>query len=326
MLAAGSADVLAFVWLYVVTTLGGELAVLGLGLAITKLRWRIRTDLWWPLASAAAPLALAGLFIALYYRFDMVLLGALKPEEDVGQYGAAYRFLEAFAVLASLVAVVMAPVWARSFVEQAGVLQRRYDRVMRLALQVALPVGIAGSMTAWRLLPQIPGLDGFDGAGVALSILSSAAAFIFVASIAQGILISAHHQRRLLVIAAWGFVVNLILNLALIPPYSYIGASVATSLTEAIVLGVTLYALRTRLGLTWPSTGIVRTLVPCIALAATLLLGFAIPVEAQLVAGMVVYAVAALAVGAVTRDDLNAFLPAIRRRGDAPVDVTSPQV
>jgi len=326
-LAARSADVLAFAWLYVFTTLGGELAVLALGLAVTKLRWRMRVGLWWPLASAAAPLALAGLFIALYYRFDMVLLGALKPAEDVGQYGAAYRFLEAFAVLASLVAVVMAPVWARSFVEHAGVLQRRYDRVMRLALQVALPVGIAGSMTAWRLLPQIPGLDGFDGAGVALSILSSAAAFIFVASIAQGILISAHRQRRLLVIAACGFVVNLILNLALIPPYSYIGASVATSLTEAIVLAVTLYAVRTRLGLIWPSAGVVRTLVPCVALAATLLIGFAIPVEAQIVVGIAVYAIAALAVGAVTRDDLQAFLPAIRRRGDAPpVDVTSSQV
>jgi len=278
------------------------------------------------MASAAAPLALAGLFIALYYRFDMVLLGALKPEEDVGQYGAAYRFLEAFAVLASLVAVVLAPVWARSFVEHAGVFQRRYNRVMRLALQVALPIGIAGSMTAWRLLPRLPGLDGYEGAGVALSILSSAAAFIFIASIAQGILISAHHQRRLLVITAWGFVVNLGLNLALIPSYSYIGASVATSVTEGIVLAVTLYALRTRLGLVWPSAGLVRTLVPCIALAVTLLLGFAIPVEAQIVAGGVVYAVAALGVGVVTPDDLRVFRPALRRRGDAGVDATSPQV
>ena len=56
-----------------------------LALAVTKLRWGVRPSLWWPTARAAAPLAAAGLLIALYYRFDIVLLGALKPEEDVGQ-------------------------------------------------------------------------------------------------------------------------------------------------------------------------------------------------------------------------------------------------
>ena len=326
ILAAADADVLGFVWLYLLTTLGAELVVLTLALAVTKLRWGVRPSLWWPTARAAAPLAAAGLLIALYYRFDIVLLGALKPEEDVGQYGAAYRFLDAFAVLASLAALVLAPVWARSFVGRAGILQRRYRRVMRLALQVALPVGLTGSLTAWRLLPQIPGLGGFDGAGVALSILSSAAAFIFLASIAQGILISAHLQRRLLVIAAWGFAFNLALNLALIPPYSYIGAAIATSVTEGVVMVFSIRALRTRLGLVWLDRNLVRTVIPCTILTATLLVGFAIPVGAQIVAGVVAYGVAAVAVGMVTPDDMRAFVPELLRRRGANVDAGTPRV
>ena len=240
--------------------------------------------------------------------------------------GAAYRFLDAFAVLASLAALVLAPVWARSFVGRAGILQRRYRRVMRLALQVALPVGLTGSLTAWRLLPQIPGLGGFDGAGVALSILSSAAAFIFLASIAQGILISAHLQRRLLVIAAWGFAFNLALNLALIPPYSYIGAAIATSVTEGVVMVFSIRALRTRLGLVWLDRNLVRTVIPCTILTATLLVGFAIPVGAQIVAGVVAYGVAAVAVGMVTPDDMRAFVPELLRRRGANVDAGTPRV
>jgi O-antigen/teichoic acid export membrane protein len=196
---------------------------------------------------------------------------------------------------------------------------------MRLALQIALPVGLIGSFTAWRLLPRIPGLGGFDGAGVALSILSSAAAFIFVASIAQGILISAHLQRRLLVIAAWGFAVNLALNVALIPRYSYVGAAIATSVTEAIVAVFSIRALRNRLGLVWADRRLVRTAVPCAALTATLLVGFTIPVEAQIVAGVAAYGIAAVAVGLVTADDLRIFLPQPGRRRQAGVEPRAPR-
>jgi O-antigen/teichoic acid export membrane protein len=313
-LAAASAGVLAFIWLYLVTTVGAELVIVGLALAVARVRWAVRLPVWWETLRASAPLALAGLFIALYYRLDMILLGALKAQADVGQYGAAYRFLEAFAILASMVAVVLGPVWARSFVESPRVLQLRYERVVRLALQVALPIGIAGSLTAWRLLPRLPGFGGYDGGGVALSVLSAAAAFIFLASIAQGILISAHLQRRLLVISSWGFALNLALNLALIPPYSYVGAAVATTATEAVVMVLSLWALRARLDLAWPAQAFVRTLVPGAAMTVALVAGFAVPVEAQLLAGVAAYVAVAFAVGTVTRDDVRVFVPGLGRR------------
>ena len=171
--------------------------------------WRPRPELWPPLVRSALPLGLAGLLMALYFRLDVMIL-ALKPPDDVGQYGAGYRFLEAFTVLPTMIMSVLAPVLARSFMEGWGVLQRRYGLAMHLLSVIAIGVSVGGAMTAWRVLPALPGFGAFDGGGVALAILSPAAGLILVGTIAQGVLIAGHRQQRLLRISAAGLAFNLV--------------------------------------------------------------------------------------------------------------------
>jgi O-antigen/teichoic acid export membrane protein len=103
-------------------------------------------------------------------------------------------------------------------------------------------------------------------------------------------------------------VANLALNFALIPAYGYVGAAWATMLTE-IVLGVVGWTLTTRhIGrvpvgsLSWRAilAGLVMAVVifPMRELDG---LAIAIPI----VAGVLVYSVAALLLRAITRDELD---------------------
>ena len=147
----------AFLWMYAGLKLVNALIVWAAASRMGEFSWRPRPELWPPLVRSALPLGLAGLLMALYFRLDVMILARLKPPDDVGQYGAGYRFLEAFTVVPTMIMSVLAPVLARSFMEGAGVLQRRYGLAMHLVSVIAIGVSVGGAMTAWRVLPALPG-------------------------------------------------------------------------------------------------------------------------------------------------------------------------
>ena len=289
------AGVAGFLWLYVLA--GGVnfviIAVAGLA-AAPPLSWRPEPRLWWRVARAAAYLGLAQLCITLYYRLDLLVLAAWKSPEAVGQYGAAYRFLETFVVVPSLAMTVLAPVIARSVVSGTRVLQRRYARLMHLIALASFPVGVAGALTAWRVLPVIPGFREFEGAGVALSILAPAATCIFFGNALSSVLVSGHRQRSLLAVSAAGLVLNIGLNVVLIPPFSYVGAAVATTITEVAMVSGLMFMIARHLDVRWPGADVLRALRASLVMAGVLALGFVLPPLVQLGLGLVAYVLALL--------------------------------
>jgi O-antigen/teichoic acid export membrane protein len=305
-------DAVDFVWLWVALKLLNGAVVCAAGLRLARFAWRPRPATWAPVVRAAVPLGLAGVLMALYYRLDLVILAALKPPDDVGQYGAAYRFLDAATVLPVIVMSVLSPVLSRSFVEGRSVMQRRYARALDLLAIPAVLTAVAGALCAWRLLPRLPGFDQFDGAGVALSILAPAAGLIFLGTVVQGALISAHLQSRLLRLAAIGLAVNLVLNGVLIPTASYVGAALATTLTEIVLLWLSGREVRTRLGLRHWTPRSARVALAGAVLAAVLGAGLALDPWLQLGLGLVSYAVALAAFGGLSGDDVRRFLPMAR--------------
>ena len=297
----------AFLWMYAGLKLVNALIVWAAASRMGEFSWRPRPELWPPLMRSALPLGLAGLLMALYFRLDVMILARLKPPDDVGQYGAGYRFLEAFTVVPTMIMSVLAPVLARSFMEGAGVLQRRYGLAMHLVTVIAIGVSVGGAMTAWRVLPALPGFGAYDGGGVALSILSPAAGLILVGTIAQGVLIAGHRQQRLLRISAAGLALNLVLNLLLIPPYSYVGAAIATTVTEVLLVALSLREVRLRLSLHWPLARLWPVLGATAAMAAAITATYTIDPFAQVAIAVVVFAGALAVTGGLRPRDLQPF-------------------
>ena len=248
---------------------------------------------------------------------EIAILQRLKPEADVGQYGAAYRFLEAAVGLAGVAMSVLAPVLSRSYSESRELLQRRTHRTFHLLLLIALPVAVIGAMIAWRLLPALPGFARFHGGGVALSILAPTASLILVGTIVQGLLVSGHEQRRLLVIASIGFILNLLLNIALIVPFSYVGAAIATTLTEVGLVLVSLREVRRRLGLALVPPRTANVIVATALLALVTVPGFFVDPYAQLAIALVAYVPALLVTRAVRPADLRGLARRDRPRPGA---------
>lgn len=310
LLVASGAGVEAMLWTYAGVKLLNSLIVAGAAQRLAAYDWRPRFDRWRGLLTTALPVAAAGVLSTVYFRIDAVVLAALKPAADVGQYGVAYRFMEAMLVVPTLMMAVLGPVLSRSFVESEGVIQHRYARAVHLAAIAAVGVGVGGAMTAWRVLPELPGFAAYDGAGVALALLAPAVGLIFIGTIAQGVLVSGHEQRRLFVISAYGVVLNVVLLVMLVPPYSYIGAAVATLATEVLLVGLSLRDVQRRLGLRWPLERAARALAAAAVFAAVVALGYLVDPRLQLALAVAAFWPLAYAVGAISRADVLAFRPA----------------
>jgi O-antigen/teichoic acid export membrane protein len=305
------ADVVDLLWVFVASNAVNFLIVATVALReVDGLVWWPRPRIWARLAKAAVVLGLAQLCITLYYRLDLLILAAIKPDDDVGQYGAAYRVLETFIVVPSLAMTVLTPVIAASVVAGTVVLQRRYGHLMHLIALLSFPIAVAGVLTAARVFPMVPGFGEFGGAGVALAILAPAAPCIFFGTALSAVLVSGHEQRRLLGVSFAGLLVNIALNVALIPAFSYRGAAIATTVTEVVVVVGLAAAIRRHLAVQWPWRSVARAARAAGVMAVVLVVTLPLPAFLQLGAGLVAYAVALLPTGALRWSDLGGLMGA----------------
>ena len=303
LLVSAGSGISSFIVLYVAAKAVNVALVMIGGAWVTSYRWRPRPSTWWPAVRHAAPLAAAALVIALYYRLDMVVLARLAPADEVGQYGLALKFLDAAVLLTAVLMSVLQPLLARAVVDGRAVLQQRYSTSVHLTAVLATLVAVAGAMTAWRLLPELPGLGAYEGAGVALSLLAPAAGIILVATVVQGTLLAGRLERSVLWISLAGLAVNVALIAVLIPTYSYVGAAIATSLTELALIVLSLRATRA-LGIRWPLGKLGRLTLAAVVLVAVLTLGYLVHPFLQLALGVAAFGAAVLAFRVVDRREL----------------------
>ena len=296
-----------FLALYVAAKAVNVALVMVGGTAVTSYRWRPLPSTWGPAIRHAAPLAAAALVIALYYRLDMVVLARIAPADDVGQYGLALKFLDAAVLLTAVVMSVLQPLLARAVVEGKHMLQQRYGTSVHLTTVLATLVAVTGVMTAWRFVPELPGLGAYEGAGVALALLAPAAGIILVATVVQGTLLAGRLERSVLRISLVGLAVNVALIAILIPAYSYVGAALATSLTELVLIVLSLRAAR-KLGVHWPRERLARLALAGLILAGVLTLGYLVHPLLQLGLGVVAFVAARAARRVVERSELDLAL------------------
>jgi len=210
-----------------------------------RLRWSSRSDLHEPVARAAAreavPLWLAGLLATLYFRCDVVILRAFSGDAEVGHYGVAYRIFDALMLAPSLLLAATFPRLARVAGDRGR--ERRFQ--IRLALSLLLLGGLVGAAT-------YPAADGivrlgfgkaFIPAAASLRPLSFALAPAFLNFALTHYLIARDLERRYLVVVAGMLVLNVGLNLLVVPQMGGPGAAWATVLTEVALSLACLVAL-----------------------------------------------------------------------------------
>ena len=254
----GVASILWFSWSTVANSIALTLwLVLVMGRTV-RVRIRVEWVRWWLWLKEAAPLALGAALDTIYFRIDIVMLSLLDTYRAVGVYGVGYKFSDLLGALPLAVVTPALTMLVAAWPDKPG----EFRRTFRHAL-IILTVGAIGAVVGFVIFAEplvtLFYTDRYVDATGAARLLVVGQGLHFFTLLAFSTLVAVGRNRLYPIAMLVGVVLNVGLNIILIPQYSYMGSGWATVVTEVIVLFVLAYGVyRIPAGLPFPSRAIAK--------------------------------------------------------------------
>jgi O-antigen/teichoic acid export membrane protein len=283
---------------------------------VAKIELRLDRAVIRTLVRSAIPFFAYWVLGSLYYRLDTILLSKMTDETVVGWYGAAYRLFDTFVFLPSIVAsAILFPILSQLSAHSRPALRRAMGKGLDIILIVGVPLSVGLLVLAEPIIRLIYRQQEFVNAIPALQWLAVGLLLLYVNSILGVTVVSLNEERKLTLAAGLALVLNLGLNLILIPRFEHIGAAATTVATEGFILAYLLAVMPRDLLERSTLVVFLKAGVASAAMALVLIamhgqsLGLLVPLGAG------VYALVGIALRLVPPDDFRLIGTALGRRG-----------
>ena len=181
----------------------------------------------------------------VYTNLDVVMLGFMVPDEIVGHYNAAVRIKSILVSIVTSLGTVLLP-RASYYVEHRQMDQFRKitAKALKFVMLLALPLVLYFMLFARQGILLLSGED-FMGAVAPMQWIMPTLLFIGLTNVMGiQILVPTGREKKVLWSIIAGAVVDVALNVALIPKFGAAGAAAATTVAELAVLIVQFVFLR----------------------------------------------------------------------------------
>jgi len=185
------------------------------------------------------PLALANVFVVIYFRIDTIMLSLMQSDKETGWYNAAYLLIFSLAFFAYIIIMSVYPRLTQLVHESLYHAKRLYRQSLLLVTVAGIVILGIAALIARHIIPLLYGQE-FLPAVKIFYILALAVFFSYLAHVWLYTLNALGKQKIYTWATAIGMTLNLVLNFIFIPRYSYIGAAWTTVATE-IVSGVIIF-------------------------------------------------------------------------------------
>jgi O-antigen/teichoic acid export membrane protein len=304
----------AFLWVYAASYLFTCL----LGLAVIFVVWRERPsprlDLHFlrGILSSGAPLALGFVITSVYAQVDVVLLQVFTNYRMVGWYVAANKYVDAIAWIPQSAMNAVFPALSLLSVSGKDRVAIAYEKSYRMLAVLAVPLAIGMALTAPSLV-RATTPHGYEQVIPALRILALSVVLLFLSNAFIYTLTAINRQSDFTRLALATLGLNVILNLALIPPFGYLGASWAAVLTELGLFVGGWWLVRRHLYALPAVRSIARILLGGAVMGVVVFLLQAQPILLVVVIGAAVYAATLVLVRAVDAQEWRIVRNALMR-------------
>ena len=186
----------------------------------------------------AFPFALAAIFIKVYSYIDSIMISKFLGTLEVGLYSIAYKFTYAFQFLPLAFVAGLYPSFSATIASDPQALQRLFHRSLWYMAIIAVPI----TFGIWLIAPEAVLLagDSYASAGPVLRTLVIVLLPIFLDFPVGALLNAADRQYTKTTIIGMTMVVNIVLNVLLIPAIGVLGAAYAAlfSFTFMFLAGI----------------------------------------------------------------------------------------
>jgi O-antigen/teichoic acid export membrane protein len=191
----------------------------------------IDLDFWKKNIKIALGFGFISIFATIYVWIDSSMLFWIKGSEATGLYGAAYRLVLALLFIPTAVNTAVFPVMSRLHINSTSSLKKITERYFKFMMIIGIPLAVGLTLVAPKIIILLYG-KGYINSVLSLQILIWATVFTFANAAFAEFFQSTNRQLVVTKITGLWMIGNIILNLILIPKYSYIGASINTLITE----------------------------------------------------------------------------------------------
>ncbi len=181
----------------------------------------------------------------IYNNLDVVMLGFMKSDADVGYYNAAVKIKTILISVVTSLGTVLLP-RASYYIEHAMLdeFKRVSEKALNFVFLLASPLALYFILYAKNGIYFLAG-ENYSGSILPMQIIMPTLLLIGITNILGiQILVPLGREITVLISEIAGAVVDIILNAVLIPPFSSAGAALGTLAAEFVVLIVQYAALR----------------------------------------------------------------------------------
>lgn len=190
------------------------------------------------LIKMSIPLGIVFIVNNLYFKVDTLILFALKGASAVGVYSVAYRVLETTLFAGSYLSSSLKPLLSTSVHNDKEKTEKALHRGSAFLIFMALFLTIT-CVTFSREIIILLSNESFVAGKSALIILGFVSIFLYLSGLMGEILIALDLRKTLIFNALFILVFNVVLNLQVIPKYSYTGAAATTLISEIVLFTLT---------------------------------------------------------------------------------------
>ncbi len=191
---------------------------------------------------AALPFAFTSLLYTIYYSIDVVMLTQISGDYATGIYNATYKLISALTLFYGVYTAVIYPVMSKFFKNDKRLLLISYEKSIKYLMLIMIPLALSITFYSQDIILLFFGQEYSDSASV-LSILIWTVCLLFVCGAGNLLLNASHKEVTVSKIYAIAAPFNIILNLFMIPNFSYNGAAVSTVLSDILILIVQTYVI-----------------------------------------------------------------------------------
>ena len=203
-----------------------------------KIRFLFESDFFKGFLKQAIPMAITSICVLIYFRIDIVMLSYMhRSNAEIGWYSVGIRLIDAFAIFPYLIMTAIFPVLSS---ENNKHFKKIIKKSLKYLLILSIPLTIGGMLLAHEIIILLYGVK-FINATQGLQSLILVLPFIFGNYVFVYALTTIKKQHLIAFNTFLCIPVNIILNLALIPVYGYIGAGISTVVTELVLFILNLY-------------------------------------------------------------------------------------
>lgn len=205
-------------------------------------RFEFDFKFWKNVGLKSLPFGLTIFFYTIYFSIDVVMISWIAGDYATGLYNSAYKVISVFTAFYVIYQYVIFPLMSKLYTEDMNMLKISFEQSFKYSLLILLPISVGVYFYSPFIITLIYSNE-FALASVPMQILIWTVVFLFINGVATSLLNSIGEEvsvTKSYIIAA---IFNVALNYFLIPKYTYIGASIATVLSEILILGLMMYSI-----------------------------------------------------------------------------------